>query len=148
MKKNNSSDLPLKTEKSDQPFASIDPVKNMVNPTNRSELRSVMGIFNQFSHFIKDYGKANSPAAVLNALNSTKVPLIFTEKHEVALQQLKSQILSEDNKLHLYAPRNDLSLHLETDGSEDGWGAVFYQIVEGKRHVIKMWSKNGPLKHG
>ena len=133
--------LTVKNGKISPALRNIDPVKNMVYPTNRSELRSVMGIFNQFSHFIKDYGKANSPAAVLNSLNSTKVPFIFTEKHEVALQKLKSQILSKDNRLYLYAPRNDLPLHLETDGSEDGWGAVLFQIVDGKRRVIKMWSK-------
>ena len=133
--------LTVKNGKISPALRNIDPVKNMVYPTNRSELRSVMGIFNQFSHFIKDYGKASSPAAVLNSLNSTKVPFIFTEKHEVALQKLKNHILSKDNKLYLYAPRNDLPLHLETDGSEDGWGAVLFQIVDGKRHVIKMWSK-------
>ena len=104
-----------------------------------------MGIFNQFSHFIKDYGKANSPAVVLNSLNRTKVPFIFTEKHKVALQKLKSQILSKDNKLYyLYAPRNNYPyIWKQTDGSEDGWGAVLFQIVDGKRRVIKMWSKMG-----
>ena len=41
----------------------------------------------------------------------------------------------------MHQESNDLPLHLETDGSEDGWGAVLYQIVDDKHHVIKMWSK-------
>ena len=119
----------------------LDPVKNMVNPTNRSELRSVMGVFNQFSGagFIKDYGKRGSPASIINELASTKVPFIWTNKHTKALEQLKDMVLGRD--LWLYAPRNDLPLHLETDGSEDGWGAVLFQIIDGERRVIKMWSK-------
>ena len=98
-----------------------------------------MGVFNQFAHFIKDYGKANGAAAKLNALNSTKVPFVFTREHGEAIEDIKQKILSG---VHLYAPDNDIPLHLETDGSEDGWGAVLFQIVEGERRVIKMWSNH------
>ena len=43
--------------------------------------------------------------------------------------------------IHLYAPDNTLPLVLETDGSDDGWGAVLYQMVDGEKRIIKMWSK-------
>ena len=26
------------------------------------------------------------------------------------------------------------------DGSDDGWGAILLQIINGERHVIGMWS--------
>jgi hypothetical protein len=42
----------------------LDPIKNMAHPTTRSELRSIMGIFNQFSRFIKNYGKKGSPTSI------------------------------------------------------------------------------------
>ena len=115
----------------------LDPVRNMTVPTNRSELRSVMGVFNQFSHFIKDYGRRKE-IRLLNSLNSPKVPYIFKKEHEEAIETMKGIILSG---ICLFAPDNNLPLHLETDGSEDGWGAVLFQIVNGKRRVIKMWSK-------
>lgn len=51
----------------------LDPVKNMVAPANRAELRSVMGVINQFSCFIKDYGRSKE-ARLLNGLMSPKVP--------------------------------------------------------------------------
>ena len=114
----------------------LDPVKNMVYPTNRHELRAVMGVFNQFAHFIDNYGRG--PARLLNPLNSPKVPFVLTDKHKEAIDQIKKEILSG---VHLYAPDNTIPLHLETDGSEDGWGAVLYQMVDGQRRVIKMWSK-------
>ena len=116
----------------------IDPVINMTYPKNRSELRSVMGVFNQFSGFIRNYGRGTSPAAILNSLASPKAEWSFTERHKQALDTLKQQVQEE---IHLYAPDNTLPLVLETDGSDDGWGAVLYQMVDGRRHIIKMWSK-------
>jgi hypothetical protein len=116
----------------------IDPVKNMEYPKNRSELRSVMGIFNQFSAFLRDYGKGNSPAAILNSLASPKAEWLFTERHRTALDELKKQV---QEGIHLYAPDNTIPLVLETDGSDDGWGAVLYQLIDGEKHVVKMWSK-------
>ena len=115
----------------------VDPVKNMVSPKTRAELRSIMGIFNQFSNFIKDYGRTGH-ATMLNELVSPKIPWLFTEKHEHALNELK-RIVQEG--LHLYAPNNDYPLVLDTDGSDDGWGAVLYQVIDGKKRIIKMWSK-------
>ena len=56
----------------------LDPIIKMVNPENRSELRSVMGVFNQFKVFCKDYGRSQ-PVRTLNALNSPKVATIHMD---------------------------------------------------------------------
>ena len=122
----------------------LDPVRRMSIPKNRSELRSVMGVFNQFHHFVDGYGKENTPASIMSELSSTKVPFISTDRHTKALETLRAKLLEDE--LYLYAPRNDLPLHLETDGSEDGWGAVLFQKVGDKRQVIKMWSKKWPTE--
>ena len=115
----------------------LDPVKRVTTPKTRSDLRSIMGIFNQFSSFIKDYGRT-SGAAVLNSLMSPKEPFIFTATHQAALDSLKDRILKG---VHLYAPNNNYPLILETDGSADGWGAVLYQRINGEKRIVKMWSK-------
>ena len=117
----------------------IDPVVNMEYPKNRSELRSVMGIFNQFSSFIKDYGRGNRPETILNSLASPKAEWLFTDRHREALDTLKRQV---QERIHLYAPDNNHPLVLETDGSDDGWGAVLYQKIQGEKRIIKMWSKS------
>ena len=95
-------------------------------------------MFNQFAHFIDHYGVRGSPAHKLSALVSPKVPYIFTKEHEEALETIRKEILSG---VHLWAQDPDLPLHLETDGSDDGWGTVLFQVVDGERRVIKMWSK-------
>ena len=58
----------------------LDPVRRMSIPKNRSELRSVMGVFNQFHHFVDGYGKKNTPASIMSELSSTKVPFTVTPK--------------------------------------------------------------------
>ena len=116
----------------------VDPVINMSYPTNRSELRSVMGVFNQFSPFLHNYGRGSSPAAILNALVSPKAEWSFTERHHTAIDTLKRQV---QENIHLYAPDHRYPLTLETDGSDDGWGAVLFQLIDEKKHIIKMWSK-------
>jgi len=63
----------------------LDPVRKMENPKNRSELRSVMGVFNQFSSFIQDYGKEGTPSSIINELASVKVPYIWTDRHSKTL---------------------------------------------------------------
>ena len=117
----------------------LDPIKKMTPPKTRSELRSIMGVFNQFSNFIDNYARGKKPAAILNSLISPKVTWDFTEKHVKALEDLKRVVLEGD--VHLYAPNHDIPLRLETDASDDGWGAVLYQIVDGEKRTIKMWSK-------
>ena len=42
--------------------------------------------------------------------------------------------------LYLHIPDHSEPLHLETDGSDDGWGAVLFQKIDSKRRVIRMWS--------
>ena len=62
--------LTIDNGKIEPAMRNVDPVVNMEYPKNRSELRSVMGVFNQFSSFLKDY--ARKDAAILNALASPK----------------------------------------------------------------------------
>lgn len=115
----------------------LDPVKNMAYPKSRSELRSVMGVFNQFSHYLQDYGRSKS-VTVLNSLASPKAAWEFTDQHRKALDSIKQAC---EKGMHLYAPNNKYPLILETDGSDDGWGAVLFQLIDGEKHIIKMWSK-------
>ena len=67
----------------------IDPVVNMTYPKNRSELRSAMGVFNQFKHFLHNYARGESPAVILNNLTSPKADWEFTERHRKAIESSK-----------------------------------------------------------
>ena len=117
----------------------LDPVKRMVAPRNKSELRSILGVFNQFSNFIPDYMKEGSPAKTMNSLMPKNVEFKWTDLHEKALQKLKKIVL--EGNICLHAPDHNYKLILETDASNDGWGAVLYQMINGEKRIIKMWSK-------
>ena len=73
----------------------MDPIKRMINPSNKSELRSILGIFNQLGHFIPDYRKTKDcPSRILHELMPEKVDFVFTERHEKALEDLKQVALA------------------------------------------------------
>ena len=117
----------------------LDPVKRMVAPKNKSDLRSVLGVFNQWANFIPDYMKDGSPAKIINSLMPKNVEFKWTKVHEEALQKLRKIVLEDD--ICVFAPDHNHKLILETDASNDGWGAILYQMINGKKRVIKMWSK-------
>ena len=89
----------------------LDPVIKMTTPKTRSELRSVMGIFNQFAPFIVNYGRKTSDAKIISSLLSTKVPYIWTPNHERAFQNMRKLLLS--GKLYLHIPDHTIPLHLD-----------------------------------
>ena len=101
----------------------LDPVKRMTAPKNKSELRSILGVFNQFSSFIKGYMKEGSPAKILTSLMPKNIDFKWTDRHEQALRDLKKIVL-EDN-ICLFAPDHNHKLILETDASNDGWGQSY-----------------------
>ena len=117
----------------------LDPVRRMTAPKNKSDLRSILGVFNQFSNFIQDYMKEGSPAKILNSLMPKSIDFKWTKIHEQALQDLKKIVLEDG--ICLFAPDHNHKLILETDASNDGWGAILYQKINGEKRIIKMWSK-------
>ena len=70
----------------------INPVVNMTYPKNRSELRSYMGVFNQFKHFLANYVHGDSPSLVLNRLTSPKPEWEFTDTHRTDIDVLKEAV--------------------------------------------------------
>ena len=57
----------------------LDPIPKMTKPKSRAELRSIMGVFNQFSSFVKDFGKRDSPASILKLTHEHKGPVGIRE---------------------------------------------------------------------
>ena len=120
----------------------LDPVSKMTIPKNRSEVRSILGVFNQFRHFFSRYDRL---VLGIQKLLKKNEPFIWSKECDEGFNHIKEKLL--EGKLYLAAPDNTLPLILETDGSDDGWGAILLQSVEGKRRVIKMWSKQWKTLH-
>jgi transposase InsO family protein len=120
----------------------LDPVKKMTTPKNSSEVRSILGVFNQFRHFFKRYDRLVLPLQKLLRKNE---PFVWSKEASYGLEVVRAALLS--GELYLAAPDPSLPLILETDGSDDGWGAILLQIIKGMRRVIKMWSKQWKTLH-
>ena len=120
----------------------LDPVKKMTIPKNSSEVRSILGVFNQFRHFFGRYDRLVLPIQKLLRKNE---PFIWSKEANEGFEHVKKALLS--GKLYLAAPDPTVELILETDGSDDGWGAILLQIIKGIRCVIKMWSKQWKTLH-
>ncbi len=116
--------------------SNLDPIRKMRQPQDRSEVRSVLGVFNQFRNFIKRYDRMAKP---LQRLLRKDVLFEWTPECEEGFQHIRKSIMKED--AYLAAPDKKLPLILETDGSDDGWGAVLLQQEGKERRVISMWSK-------
>ena len=115
----------------------LDPVSKMTAPKNRSEVRSIMGVFNQFRHFFIRFDRLVLPIQKLLRKNE---PFDWSKEANDGFEHIKKRLLQ--GKLYLAAPDNSRQLILETDGSDDGWGAVLLQEADdGQRQVLKMWSK-------
>ena len=120
----------------------LDPVRKMTVPKNRSEVRSVLGIFNQFRHFFVRYDRL---VLFIQKLLRKNEPFVWAKEAQTGYDHVREKLLS--GTLYLASPDNTLPLILETDGSDDGWGAILLQIIDGKRRVIKMWSKQWKTLH-
>ena len=114
--------------------ANLDPIKKLVAPTNRKEVRCLLGLFVQFRPFFKRYDRIVLP---IQKLLKKEAKFVWGREQEQALAKLKAGITAD---VYLATPRKDLPLILETDGSDDGWGAILLQVVDGKRRIIAMWS--------
>ncbi len=120
----------------------LDPVQKMTIPKNRSEVRSVLGVFNQFRHFFVRYDRL---VLYIQKLLRKNEPFVWSKEAQAGYEHIREKLLS--GTLYLASPDNSLPLILETDGSDDGWGAILLQMVEGVRRVIKMWSKQWKTLH-
>ena len=102
----------------------------MTPPKDVSGVRSIMGVFNQFRPFIERYDRLVKP---IQSLVRKHKKFVWTEEAQKALDKLKEIMLKGDVYLRVQDPK--VQLELETDASDDGWGAILYQTVNKQRNV-------------
>jgi hypothetical protein len=101
----------------------LDPIRQLLPPTDIHELRRVLGLFVVSRKYVKDFAIITKPMTdVLRGKN----PVFFWEKEQqAAFDFIRDKLLSG---IHLSAPDFELPFHLATDASEDGKGATLYQL--------------------
>ena len=98
------------------------PVHDMNPPTNKSELRSVLGLCLQARDQIHNYATRTRPLSKLTG----NVPWVWDKTAQDAFIWLKGAVLQ--NKW-LATPDFSKRFHIDTDASDVGMGAVLYQLV-------------------
>ena len=106
-------------------------VKNLKAPTNPSEVKSVLGLFNFYKKFIKDYSKICAP---LFSLLQKDKDFSWTDACDTAFQTLKTALISAPI---LAYPNMNRPFVLTCDASRSGLGYILGQVGEDNReHVI------------
>ena len=78
------------------------PVKRMVAHKNKSKLRSILGVFNQWNNFIPHYMEQGRPSFIINSLMTDNIEFTWIQRHDDVLQELRRIILETD--ICLYTP--------------------------------------------
>jgi hypothetical protein len=100
-------------------------LSNLIPPTSISELRRVIGLFVVSRKYVKNFAHRTKP---LSDLLRGQQPVFKWEKaQQDAYDDIRDLLLSG---IHLAAPDYSLPFHLATDASEDGKGAVLYQLPD------------------
>lgn len=108
-------------------------------PTNRSSLRSFLGIYNVRRRFISDFAGISKK---LNKLLRKGPPEQF-ELHEEQLKYFKTFIEQICSPPVLALPRTNLSYSVDTDASAYGIGCTTFQKNEDvSRKPIGYWSRS------
>jgi len=101
--------------------AKVDAIRGLRSPATPKEVRSALGMFGYFRHFIKGYA---SLAAVLETLVKKDAEFVWSADHQAAFDALKVA-LSTAPVLRVY--NQALPITVQTDACDAGLGAVLLQ---------------------
>ena len=101
----------------------LDPIRKLVAPVDISELRRVLGLFVVSRRYIKDYAILTKPLTDL--LRGRQPVFSWGLAQQTSFETVRDLLLGG---IHIAAPDYSIPFHLATDASEDGKGAVLYQL--------------------
>ena len=114
-------------------------LREALPPTNKSELRSFLGLCNVYRRFVENFSTKAGP---LNELLRKNTPDKFTLNDDQlkAFKELIEVILSPPA---LALPQNGLPYSVDTDASDYGIGCSLFQTTEdNERRTIGYWSRS------
>jgi len=113
-------------------------VVDFERPRTVKKMQSFLGLVNYFHDFVEHYDRLTKP--LFDVMKAVKVnkKLVWTEEADRAFQEVKAAIMDCPQ---LYFLDKEGQVILETDASDYGVGAVLYQVVEDKKHIVAFMSK-------
>ncbi|MBV2113416.1 MAG: hypothetical protein KUF82_20885, partial [Candidatus Thiodiazotropha sp. (ex Ctena orbiculata)] len=113
----------------------IEAIKYWPAPTNKSEVRSILGLIGYYRKFIPNFSERASP---LTKLTRKKVKFHWDDKCYKAFQDLKACLIKSPI---LSFPKRSGTFVLDSDASLHGIGAVLSQIQNDEEKVIAYASR-------
>ncbi|KAI5743861.1 hypothetical protein M8J77_022987 [Diaphorina citri] len=114
----------------------IEAIQSMKQPTNKSEVRAILGLINYYGRFFKNLSALLYP---LNRLLQDRVPFEWNSDCEKAFKLVKSRIQSDDVLCH-FDPK--LPITVASDSSSYAVGAVISHIFpDGTERPIQFASQ-------
>lgn len=112
----------------------VEALTKLPPPENVHQLRQFNGHASYFRKFVANISQIMAPLFKL----ATYGQFDWTPKHEEIRQRIISIITSKP-VLMIFNPNYPVELH--TDASSDGYGAILFQRVDGRMHVVEYFSK-------
>ena len=113
----------------------VEVVKNWPTPTNKSEVRSILGLIGYYRKFIVDFSARASPLTKLTRKNAR---FEWNENCEQAFQDLKNCLV---NSPILAFPNNKDQFVLDCDVSLQGIGGILSQVQNNEEKAIAYASR-------
>jgi hypothetical protein len=113
----------------------ISAIKEIQIPKTKSQLLSFLGISGYYRRFVYNFAKLAFP---LFHLTHDNEEFVWTESHTLAFERLKEILISSPLLNH---PNFDHPFIIRTDASDEGIGAVLFQIIDGRERVIMYISR-------
>lgn len=111
----------------------VEAIARWKQPTNKSEMRSFLGLAGYYRRFIRDYSTVAEPLSHL----TKNIEYVWTDRQTVAFEELKKR-MTNTPILKPADPTKKYVVH--TDASDVGLGAVLEQDTNGVLHPISFWS--------
>lgn len=116
--------------------AKVEAIKKITSPKNVRDIRSVLGVFNFYFRFIKNFALLAKP---LTMLLKKDAEFVWTDTHEQSLQALKIALI---DKCLLYQVDPNKPYVVETDASGYAIGASLNQLQDnGQLHPVAFLSR-------
>lgn len=115
--------------------AKVEAVKYWPTPTNKSEIRSILGLIGYYRKFIPNFSERASP---LTKLTRKKAKFQWNEECDHAFQDLKACLI---NSPVLAFQKCSGTFVLDCDASSHALGGVLSQLQDGEEKVIAYASR-------
>ena len=119
----------------------LDPILKINPPRTIKQTQSLLGVLNYNRGYCRDFSATVKP--IYELLQKDK-KFEWTKECQQALDTIKKSLTETPTLSFTDLERDDSIFELHTDSSQQGFGAVLYQTIQGAKKIISYFSKATP----